>query len=529
MAWNLSDRVQGERGRLEWAVAGILAVITGFLIVSLSDLSTKYQVAAVAGVAGVGFLVLSPERRIWCLIQWILIMPLSIEKVFYVAPPIWHGFTEQSITINAADGLLALLLVFLAVKQVLSGERNIYWSPFATIFAAYLGWAIISLIIHVFIFNDGLASTAPLSLLHLLKMLLFIVLIHSAVRSRGDAILALAAVLFIVFFESIIVGLSYATHEILNFTRFIGGQPQLNLQTYGSQSSDMVRGDGTLGQTNQTATFETFYALAIVGFFGLRNSLFRFLAVIVLAAASLAIVLTFSRAAWISYALAVIVMTFLFLKARAVSKSAWLTGAGIAIVAVVAIGALSGPIMDRLTRQGDEGATASRLRMIDVALDLAKAYPIIGVGPGEYAEAGLQLQSPAFQTPQWVSIGQKPTSPLVGRLDTVTFQEPGYPSFKQPLSVHNRFLLCLSELGVVGLCLWLLLYWAFLRDALLCFRSVDPFYRAVGIAGIGYIVAAVTYMNLDLFNDDKSIEILFFVPVLISAVARCARSKAPEG
>ncbi|MDA8383188.1 MAG: O-antigen ligase family protein [Betaproteobacteria bacterium] len=515
--------------RWQAVIAVLLAVGAGVAVLALGDLSLKYRVAIVGGVVATGFLLLSPDRRIWSLLFWILVMPLSIEKVFYVAPAVWSGFVEQSVTLNAADAFLVLLAVFLLVKSLLTPQPMFHWPKAATVWLLFLAWAGTSYAMHLGYLQDGLVSATPLALLRAVRILLFIVLVHSAIRSRGDVLLVLGAVLAIVLLESALVGLSYATGHVFNFTELTGGNPVLALQKYagsGGGSGDLlVRGSGTLGSTNDTAKFETFYSLILLAFFGVRNAFFRTLALLALLAAGMAIVLSFSRGAWLSFALALLLAFVLLLRRRAITPRAWLTGAGVGLLAVVALAVLATPILDRLSNRGDEGATASRLRMFRVAFDLASAYPIIGVGPGEYAQAGLLLQSPQYGMAQNLALGSKPIAPLVGRLDVVSLVRPGQADLKLPLPVHNRFLLVLAQLGGVGLLLWLLLYRAFLRDALRCLEARDRFYRFVGIAGLAYLLAAVVYMNVDLFDDAKSIEVLLFVPVVVTAVARLVREE----
>ncbi len=523
------DSLPIERQILEAVITVALAIAAGMAVILLGDLSLKYRAAALLGILGTGFLLLSPDRRILSLMLWILIMPLSIEKVFYVAPPVWSGFVAQAITINAGDVLLALLFVFLLAKSQLTGEKAFYWPTVATVWLLMFSWAIVSYLVHAFYLRDGLVSSSPLALLRLLKILIFIVLIHSAIRSRGDVILAIIAVMVIVFFESILVGLSYMTGHIFNFTSLTGGKPILGLQKYtGPVGSSLVRGTGTLGQTNSTAHFETFYSLILLAIFSLKNRLLKVMALITMLAVGMAILLSFSRGAWLSFALAILAAFLIFLKRREISKSAWLTGSSIAIVAVLVLGMLASPIMDRLSSKGSDGAIASRFRMFHVALDLTRAYPIIGVGPGEYAQAGLKLQSPEFTTPQWVALGQKPIVPLVGRLDVVTLSQRGKTPLRLPLPVHNKFLLVLSQLGLVGLGLWVALYGYFLRDAIRCFHARDKLYHFVGVAGIAYCIAAFVYMNVDLFSDSQTIEVLIFIPVLITAVARLASTQHAE-
>ncbi|MDA8093256.1 MAG: O-antigen ligase family protein [Betaproteobacteria bacterium] len=518
-----------DPSRWQAVIAALLAVGAGLAVLVLGDLSLKYRVAIVGGVVATGFLLLSPDRRIWSLIFWVLVMPLSVEKVFYVAPAVWSGFVAQSVTINAADAFLVLLALFLLVKSLLTPQQVFYWPKAATAWLLFLAWAGTSYAMHLGYLHDGLVSASPLALLRAVRILVFIVLVHSAIRSRGDVLLVLGAVLAIVLLESALVGLSYVTGHVFNFTELTGGNPVLALQKYagsgGGSGGLLVRGSGTLGSTNDTAKFETFYSLILLAFFGVRNAFFRTLALCALLAAGMAILLSFSRGAWLSFALALVLAFALLLRRGAISQRAWLTGAGVGILVVIALGALATPIMDRLSNKGDEGATASRLRMFHVAFDLASAYPIIGVGPGEYAQAGLQLESPQYGTAENVALGSKPIAPLVGRLDVVSLARPGQEDLRLPLPVHNRFLLVLAQMGAIGLLLWLLLYRVFLRDALRCLKSRDRFYRFVGVAGLAYLLAALVYMNVDLFDDTKSIEVLLFVPVVVTAVARLVREE----
>ena len=194
----------------------------------------------------------------------------------------------------------------------------------------------------------------------------------------------------------------------------------------------------------------------------------------------------------------------------------------IPILGVFVLAALASPIYERIAH-GDDGATDSRLRMIDLATDLYLAYPIIGVGPGEFSEASLIMFPPGFRENEWVALGDRPMVPEVGRLEVVRLVEPGKDPLTTPLPVHNKYMLTLSELGLIGLLIWLAIYYHLFREALFCSRARDPVLRFVGVGGMGAILASMSYMMLDLFADDKSLQILFFIPVLITACARIVR------
>jgi O-antigen ligase len=512
----------------ESLLAFMLAAALGVTIALTSDSSTKYQIAAVIGAVGFVTLSLMPERRIACVILWVLIHPLSIEKVFYINAPIGPQFIDQAIVVNASDVILLLLLFFLLAEVAFKRERVFYWPEFATYQSMLIIWATVSYAIHSVYLQDGLDTVAPLALIHYIRTLFFMVLLYSAIRSRGDVITVLLAILVIVMFESVLVGLSYTTGERFSFTKLTGTDPDLSVQTFSGSDGKEVRGVGTLGHTNQQAYFHTLFTLPLIALFMVRRTFWRYLSLIGITGSLFAIVLTFSRTAWMSVVLAMILIFVVSLHKHLISKTAWLTGALMAVVMTVALGALAEPILNRITK-GDDGATDSRLRMIALAFDLYASNPILGVGPGEFSEATLKYYPPGFKENEWVATGDKAVVPTVGRLEVARVEQPGKDTLTAPLPVHNKYLLTLSELGVFGLLIYLGIYLSFFKSARRCSHSKDPLYKMLGITGLGVVLASLSYMSLDLFADDKSIEVLMFCPLFVAAASRCAESQARNG
>jgi O-antigen ligase len=155
--------------------------------------------------------------------------------------------------------------------------------------------------------------------------------------------------------------------------------------------------------------------------------------------------------------------------------------------------------------------------LLDLASDLAEAYPLIGVGPGEFDEAALKLYPPGFAENQWVEPGQKLTSTTIGRVDYSEFRLGNQFPYRRPLPVHNRYMLTLSELGLPGLAIWLWLYVEFIRLAWRCSKLPDRVLSLLGIAGLGVTFAELVYMMVEHFSDIKPLEFVLFVPVLMFA------------
>lgn len=498
-----------------------LAAGLGLLLGLMGGLPVKYQIALMVGGIFICILVMFPERRLLCILLWILIQPLSIEKVFF-ANSIYQGFMPQDIVINAGDALLVLLAGIMLIESQFTNNKVWHWPALATLFGLYLLWAFVSAVSHAAFLDTGYTGSSPLALLTYIRTLLFIVIVHSAIRTRAELVCILFTLAWIVLGEACLVALSYVTGEIFNFAKLTGQDTVMKLQTFSGAGEKVVRGVGTLGQVNQQALFHTLYTLPLIALLVVRNTWFRVFALAVMGASAMALLLSFSRSAWLSFALALTVIFVMAWRRREIKPIAWLTGAVLAVVMAIALGVLSGPIYERIAH-GDDGATDSRLRMIGLATDLFLQHPILGVGPGEYPQAALLLYPDKFEEVESHPPGAKPIVPPVGRLEVVRLVRPGMETLTVPLPVHNKYLLTLSELGVVGVIMWIAIYVYLFREALACSRARDYLLRYIGVAGVAAVVASMFYMMLDLFADPKTLQVLFFIPVLVTAAARIVK------
>lgn len=446
-----------------------------------------------------------------------MIQPLSIEKVLFVATPIWDGLRGDEIVINAADAILVLLFVILLFEQFIQNKKVFVWDRKAILFFALTLWGITSYFIHLGFYQSEFVNSAPLAILHLLRNLFFVVVISSAIQTRSDLIWLLVTISLVLLFQSSIVGLSFATGEAFNFSRLLGAPTQL--QTYSTGSSLISRATGTLGVPNQQAGFHAMFTFLLVGLFAVKKPVFRAIGLIAIICSMVAVIFTFSRSTWLSMAVGTMLIICIFIKRREVTPAAWLMGGVVGVLFIGVLAVVAQPIIDRLTK-GDDGSTDSRIRMMMLAKDLTLQHPIIGVGPGGYAEAGLHLYPPGQKEVEWVALGSKAIVPPLGRVELATYILPGQKPMMVPLGVHNKYLLILSELGIVGLIIWLWFFYFLYQEAKICANAKDPLLRFIGVGGLAVIVVVLIYMNLDLFATDKTLQIVLFPLMFISAAYR---------
>jgi hypothetical protein len=500
----------------------VVALLTGWILVATSDVETKYKLAAIAAVAGFAVLAAFPERRVACVVLWVLIHPLSVEKIFFIDAAEGPQFTDPTIALNASDGPLALLALFLVAETISSGRIAFRWSRLTTIMLVFLIWSTVSFGIHAIYLNDGFVTSTPVTLLQDVRLLVFVLLIQSAIRTRAEVILVLLAVGAAVLLQMLIVGLSYSTGQVFGYAASTVAQGAATLQGFDtSGGGELLRATGTVGQVNEQAQFHTFMTIPLIAFFVVRSGFVRCASVAAVAGSALALVLTFSRGAWLAFPIGLAVCGVVALRRHLIHRTTILIGAVFLAGAAVALFFLTEPIYQRLAF-GDTGATASRLRMMALAADLFEAYPVIGVGPGEFDEAALRLYPPGFEQSQWIEPGERLPypPPTIGPVDIAEIRAPGF-LLRRPLPAHNKYMLTLSELGLPGLLIWVWLCVEFIRVAWRCSKLPDPFLSRLGIAGLGTTATILVYTNVDLFHEDKPLEILLFVPAMILVASRC--------
>ena len=476
-------------------------------IVLAQDLRLGFQVALVAGFLGVAGLVVIPNRRLALVLVWILVHPLSIEKVFVLGEGLLPDFFGPTLVVSASDLALVLLTILLVLEQVFTADRSsLRWPAAATPWAALLSWTTVV----AFWRSPNLAGF--LSVGQGLKMLLFIIVLSSAVRTRRELLLVLAAMAASVAVQDVLVNLAHYTHQVFTFS----GKLSVDLMGFsGGGDQTYARATGTVGHVNQTASFLTFFTLPLFGLLAVKNRWARGAVRLVFLMTVLAVIYTYSRTAWVSLALALGVLLTLAFRKRLLDRRSWIAAFPVAMVLLVLAAAYGGSILDRLV-SGDEGATDSRKRSMLLAMDLTRPNPIGGVGPGNFAAAALDRYPPERLVTKWVEAGED-VSWMAGEYGRIEVSEVRLADGTRkafPLPVHNKFLLILTEQGLVGLALFLWFQWRIFCHARRALHACDRIIVWTGLGVMAAFWATQSYMNLDLFADGKTMEILFIVPVM---------------
>jgi len=497
--------------KLCWTATILVAAGAGILIPLAGGLKLQMQVILFLGLACLAVLPVIPNRRLALACAWILALPLSLEKVFQVFPPAYRGFMGSTLVLSGADLVFYVLAITLLLEAATTREAVFFPSPATRIYGVIVIWVCVTFVLM------GPSGSSVMQVLHWIKMFAYLVVFSSAIRSREELLTVLVAAAAAVLIQSIIVGISYGLGHKIGFSSKVTSEAMM-VFTKGEDGESITRATGTVGHVNQQAMFHVFFTLPLIGLFMVRNWIWRGVIAVVLAGSFCAIILTFSRASWISCSLAALVVFFVAWKSGRITRQGWMAICLGVFVAVICMGAFSGKIIERIT-EGDNGASSSRVRMAMLALEHVSDHLLTGVGPGNFINARLAEYPIEWARNVWLPREKAYKPRDLAGLELYEIELQGH-WYYMPGVVHNKFLLMAAELGLVGLGLFLWFQWTIFRQALASLHAKDPLLWWIGVGLIGAFCANQSEFMFELFYDDKTVLMPLFVDALILALGR---------
>lgn len=348
-------------------------------------------------------------------------------------------------------------------------------------------------------------------MVHDIKMLLFMVIMVSSVRTPGELKLLLYCICVSVLLQVVIVNLSAVSGSVIKISSKLSGQ----LMAFsGSNEQTYLRATGTVGHVNQEAGFLTFFGIPLLALLFSPGRFWKTAGLITIAGAVVAVGLTFSRSAWLSLTIGITAVLVTAFVTGALRFRHWIYAVPFLLIGTALLPVIGKPALDRLVF-GDEGATSSRTRSLLLAKDLFIIHPVTGVGAGNFSRAALTFFPPEKRTVTWLK--PKDTARVnwiySGRLETTRVTIAGR-QYDIPLPVHNKYMLVMTELGVVGLILFLWFQYRIFVHIKTSLKCGDKMIKWLAMGMAGAFFASQCYMNLDLFTDDKTMQILLIIPVL---------------
>ncbi len=493
-----------------------LAALLGLAIVLAGDLPLQMQVILAIAAVGLGVWLVVPNRRILLVCAWVLAHPLSLEKIFLLSPK-FAGFLPPTVVVSGSDLIFYLLLITMVLEALCTDRRVFYWNSVIVPYAILVSWVLITFVL------CGPTTDGVVQVLQWIKTLLFLVTMSSAIKTREELQTVLLAIALAVLAQSAIVGISFITKRTISFSAKNADAALLAFSGGGAET--IIRANGTVGHVNQQAMFHTLFTIPLGALCMVKNPLWRLFAAMVLLASFCAIILTFSRASWVSCAIAATIAFFVAWRRNRISRAGWL-GLGLAcFIALITAAAFSGLIVKRLTK-GDDGASSSRINAALLALEHISLHPLLGVGPGNFINAKVERSPIDWAQNVWLARGYYARPRFVDTMELSDVELEGHRYYTS-VPAHNKFLLLTAEFGFVGLALFLLFQWRLAGYAWRSLGTDDPFLWWAGLVLFAVFWATQVEFMFELFYNDKTVLIpLFTNAVMINFVRIVAQEEA---
>lgn len=482
MMWNLVSysirRFDNAFNLASLCVAVALGTALGLIVPAMSSWS-RYRLVLVSlmGLVSLCTLVAGDARRV-LLVCLVLTIPLSISFAPLGKGPYHAGGAQPRVVLYLYDFPLIGLMVLWLLDTLLE-RRPIQFSGIDVAAILLIIWTTLS------IYNSSHIPLSVFETLRMAKLYLLSLVVASNVKTKRDMQDVIAALLIGLMFQSVISGLQHTVGINLGLGFFTVGKL--------GRVSGTVGWPNTFGAYAATITSVTL-ALWICGAGGRLRIPIR----AVCMAGFSALILSFSRGAWISLLAGVAISLFLGWHAGWLGSRSSVRLTVIALSAAMVGALFASSIATRLAEvQPSMDVIVDRMKLNQVAVNMIGARPLLGVGINTFVDVLKKYDTTGV---------------------TYFLHEP----------VHNVFLLVAAETGLVGLGLFLLLILIAFREGLQAAKTNDRFLSACAIGILSGLVVLVVNNLADVHLRTDVLYAIFWLLIgLVVAIRRMAISSHP--
>lgn len=457
---------------------------------SVSILGNLPNHLLLVALAGIGFpfaaFIIGDVRRFF-LITLAAIMPLRIDVNFY------HKFENQAGAHTmglAIQDIFVILLLLLWIVQSVSGrkERVKGFKALTIPTIIYIEVCILSLV------WAPRLDLAVMEIFLMVKLLILYFVLANQIRDKRDLRLVVWGLVLSVGFEGLLALVQTIKGGVIGLA-FIGEAP-----IQGESRPTVWRVMGTLGHPNRLAMYLEILLPLCFGFYLLEKQFHkRMFILVIFGLGVLALIMTGSRGAWISFFVAMVVFFYFAVKQKHVKKSS-LVGTGLlGLIIILGVSLLFTEMIEERLFGEDHGSAMSRIPMIQIAINLIRAHPIGGVGINNY-----QVEM------------KKYNDTILGRRFRTI-----------PRPVHNMYLLVMGETGIIGFAAMLLVLMLFGLIAAKNARSEDPTISVINAALFGGFLAMCIHGLVDK-HPPGGYPLFYVIMAIVAATAWIDKNSSPH-
>jgi putative inorganic carbon (HCO3(-)) transporter len=315
----------------------------------------------------------------------------------------------------------------------------------------------------------------------LVQTLLVFIYLVSTVRTRGDLLFVVTAVMVAMAAEGALMVALYVTGANVDVAGINTNYP---IPGGPGPEGVVTRVGGTVGTPNTAAgVLVVMLPVALALVMGPTPRFTRLAAAAALGTGIPALAATGSRGGWVGLLAGCIVLAAIGVARGGVPMRRVVTAALVTVVLVLPLG---GHVAERITDPAP-GSSASRVSMARLAVEMINDHPLLGVGLNNVAVNIDAYAGPEF-TRQFV------------------------------YTIHDKYLLVASESGLLALAAFLWFLGATMAGAVRSLRSQMPlvFWTAAGL--LAGVIAQMIHMTVDIFASRPLVESLWLAAAILATL-----------
>ena len=429
----------------------------GLFLIFFLNQEGEWRILGLAGLLVPLVMMFAKNPRRLYLAALLMFIPFSTNYTFNRTPYLASG--AQGFSIALSDIALMALLVLWIVDILLQRDKIRFFPQMTIPILCLIAVSALSL------YRSTDTQLSIFELFRQVKLLIFFVVVANHIKSEDDIKLALLFLLGGLFIESIIAGLQMLKGGPLGLS-IIGEYDELKEFALGGTTTYRV--GATLRNSNTFSKYLTvLLPLAFSLFLSQKNTRHKIVLGGIAVLGVLALVMTLTRSAWIGLAVSVILLMVLFLKNKRLRTSTASQMLVLGLVLLIIIATQLPMLVSRFTAD-DRGSAYSRIPMMQVAWHMIEENPFLGVGINNYTTVMLAYDNTTEQ--------------IVSHF---------------PMPVHNVFLLYATEIGIIGLLVYLTIVFQACRQGFALSRDDHLFKASIAIGMTAGIVSLLIQDMVD--------------------------------
>jgi O-antigen ligase len=476
----------------------VLGALIGLVaVVAVAALKPVFLIFAFGGLVLLLPALVMRDPRAYGLLLLVLSFPFDIAKrtTSWIADPTAllgdYGLPARgtlSIDLYLTDVVLIVMLVPWFLRLVLRRD-HFYFPKFAYLFVLYLAWTLITSLLQATSFTMSIFEWCR----ELLYFIFFLYFINNIVTRTQLRAIVLA----------LLIGLTVEAGTVITLFHFNVGTETFVLSSLYTERSQLTAADtlpvGTSDEgkdiKRSAGTFEHPLLAAYYFEFGLAIALVyllmaprirdRILFGAVFAAGTISLYLTFSRSGLVGFLVGSTVIFPVARWSRLISRRvfAWY------VCAFAAALLLSAPLVIRYIETRPT-ATTARWELLDAGINAFLQRPLFG--------AGLNNSSIVLEG----------------------VYMPGVGGTAGKISLHNHYLVVLTETGLVGFLLFFGFFWQIIQTAFRSMRAAETEMKLLLVGIVGALASVATHNFGDAFWGNVTNGTLWLYAGVIIAISR---------